>query len=512
MLKEFFFKKTLNKLHFEKLPDEWRELAQKKYLTFKKKAKKECPSAKNYLLARIIEGIALHDRSVIDDAAKLTEANIERDVLCRLSGVALCALDYYEEGLQRISEAVQLKRSRANLLAMAEHLKKPEDAYKRLKYAQELLELNEFDLDGLRIAANVLLDYNRMDDALKYARKGLQADPKNMVFHEILSEIYFKKCEYELALREVDSVRLVQKHDSKLWYRTAYCQYLLNNLNAAQWSIEKAEECLEQDAFYEKKRQLINELKSEINGIHKLGVKYYLDDIDNPGVLALLEVESQRECPKNEAFLIWKALLSQKKRDISILTNSLPEIEKNVSDWLLLSVSGKVKYELGINEGLSDLEKAVRIKKERVPLLFCASALAKEGKIGKAKEYYEMILSDNKTDIHSLCGLGQISIEAKSASVFFDCAITISPDDWRIYFEKAKKLMTFGEFEEAIVNLRLTRMKAENVNPAIFSLAMNKCLIKLGRMDEAKLELERAHEESNSFEEDEKILSQYTWK
>lgn len=501
-------RKKLSIFDLIRVPVDWRWVAIRDYSRFRKEAETEKPHAKNYLWKNIIEGLALKNRSIIDNAAAVVGGNLPEDAACRLTGAALCTLGFYDDGLQKLYKAVEINPIRRNLLTAASYLKSPDVAYQKLIFAKKAIDLDKDDTSSLQMAAKVLLSFQRVDEASEYVTRGLALDPRNSEFHYLMGGIYFNSGRYDLSLKEYTTARAFRKRDSKSWYGMAYCQLLLGDLKEANKSIKKAEKFSKKEGYYGYNKSLIEELKNEINGKHKLGIKLYLDDVRDSSVIVLLEMEAQKEEPKGEAFLFWKMLLSLQKWDFSILRDILNEVKGNLPEWFVLSICGRTKYELGIKEeGLADLEMAVAIKAERIPLLFYADALKKENENSKAKEQLKIMLLNDKTDDHALCGLGQVSDEINESMDYFNQVIEMHPDDWRIYFEKAKKLSIFKYFEEAISTYCLARARAENVNPAMLSLRIGKCLIELGRNNEAIQELERSLIEDASLLEAENSLS-----
>jgi len=221
------------------MPKDWGNLVAKAYQTLLKEAETEEPPGSSTLSVYAINSIHQKDPAIISRGAELVKKNASQQDLFRVWGSALCAIGDKAEGLKFLRNAVELKPSARNLLALAHELEDPDE---RMRLFQKLLRDYPEDVGVLRGVAGTLMLRGDLEEAESYARKALGLSPNDRPAVDLLAEVLFRKEDFAAAL--VYYKRLSKKrwhwslkphrHDVKLvWQQIARCHHHLGHSRRA---------------------------------------------------------------------------------------------------------------------------------------------------------------------------------------------------------------------------------------------------------------------------------------
>ncbi|MHC4215593.1 MAG: tetratricopeptide repeat protein [Planctomycetota bacterium] len=432
-----------------RMPEPWQETAWYSYTHLRKKAEKEQPPGHCTLFICILQALASNDRSFIDRGVSAVMENLPEDAILNISGMGLCELGFHDEGIERLRKAVDLNGSVLNITSLVSHLDNPNEYYEKLLLTKRVLDKEPSNVEALRRAAYVLVQYGQLDEAEEYLRRAIEISPENRYLQEALGEIYFRRGDYEAAIREYQRSRKFLDTSTRVWQQITLCHYFLGNFRKARRSVRRMKRSERQKLKTKKDNTYTDCLVDELDGRIKMGVKYWWND-DKSKAYPFLRIEAIREKKPAEATLHLVALETMQTKNVGVIEKAKKEIGENVPTDLFFTVSGLAKFETGFSEaGLVEMKQAVKLNPSIDNMFNLAACLSTcDDRKQEAKELLDGILSQEPEHIEAICCLGLIS-DDEDALALYEKALSINSEDWEIHFDMGKLLFSLSRFDEA---------------------------------------------------------------
>jgi len=504
---KFFSFKRLKLRDCLRLPEGWSKIAWCSYRKYRKRAEKENPPGFNFMMIGVFQGIVAQDTSLIDETIDIVRGTVPEDGVLCISGAALCSLGHCDEGLRRLREAVNMNPSPTNMEALASHLDNPEDYYEKLLLSQQVLKAKPDDVDSMRHAGFVLIEYDRPVEAEEYLRKALSIVPKNKATRELLGEIYFRRRMYKEALQQREAATGYFETTPYLFQQLAYCYYFTGKLRKAERAALKMVKVAARGSYTGPAIKTQHSILDEIRGLRKLGVEYCKPDIKD-WALPLLKVEASREDQPAEATLFLAALETIQNKNTSHIENAVVRIADNVPKTDVLTVSGLARFEAADQtRGLEEMRKAIGLSasvQNMYNLAVCLSSLPDGNQ--EAEELFRKILRREPDHAASLCELAEIVDDTNEALELYNRASQIETSCWQTHFEAAECLCRLERWDQAIIVYQKARRLAD-ANPARISIGIARCHLSIGDRQKARQNAERALVEDPSLNNAKELLA-----
>ncbi|AQQ69727.1 putative PEP-CTERM system TPR-repeat lipoprotein [Limihaloglobus sulfuriphilus] len=232
-IRDLILSKNLKLSDCIKLDRPWAKMAFR-YKKIRKKAKNENPPGENLFLCGLLQSLVSKDRSYLDNVVKFVRGNIPEDKLLCLAGMALVDIGHYDDGICMLRKSVEIKPSIEHLEALAGSLEKPEDLQEKLELANQILEINPDDVDGLRHKIFVLLKDGSLDEAELLAKQALSIAPNNLLAKDVFCEVLFRKGNYAKALELYKNTYNYFNRSHFIWQQIAICYNQLGQYKKAR--------------------------------------------------------------------------------------------------------------------------------------------------------------------------------------------------------------------------------------------------------------------------------------
>ena len=491
-----------------RMPEQWKETAWYSYTRFRKRAEKEQPPGNYTLLICILQALASNDRSFIDRGVSAVKQSLPEDSVLSLSGMGLYELGFHGEGIERLRKAVALDGSVLNITSLASHLDNPNEYYEKLLLTKRILDKEPSNVEAMRRAAYVLIQYGQLDEGEKYLRRAIEISPEDRYVQEAFGEVYFRRGNYEAALREYQRSRRFLDTSARLWQQITLCHYFLGNFRKARRAVSRMKRAERLELKTKTDKTYTDCLVDELEGRVKMGVKYWWND-DKSKAYPFLRIEASREKKPAEATLHLAALETMQTKNVDVIEKAKKEIGENVPIDLFYTVSGLAKFEAGFSEaGLEEMKQAVELNPSVDNMFnFAACLSTSTDRKQEAKELLKNILSQEPEHIEAICCLGSLSDDDEKALALYEKALSINSEDWEIHFDMGKLLFSLYRFEEALAEFKKARALKDDGSPAEISVGIGRCFLSMKMYDQAIENVDQALvEDTNS--EDAKILYQ----